>query len=177
MNPDTLNLILGDVLAACATAYAQTGAPNAPARMFQTHGQPIVEGEQLTVSTLGISTVHPFPLAQLRAVRTVAVGSAGVSIEVWRSCWPAPEATSHASKNLPDPGKLTAAAQILQQDAATLWGWLAQQITQGTLIPSIPTIRDAADVSMSPMVALGPQGLLAGWRFPIAVKLSTVVYP
>ena len=170
--PNTVSLIANDVMDACVAAYGQDGAPNVPARTFITHGIPTVTGEQLTVATLGISTVHPFPLAQLRAVRTNAVGSTGMSIEVWRSCWPTFEASSPVNKTRPSPSTYTEAASALLLDAATIWGWIADQVTQGTLIPSISTIADASDVSISPMIPMGPQGTYVGFKLPIAVKLS-----
>lgn len=172
MNPNTLVLILGDVLQAVTNAYGQTGAPDIPARVFTTHGTPVVEGEQLTVSSLGISATHPFPLAQLRAVRSTVVGSAGISIECWRSCWPLPNVTGNVGGTYVDPSAYSKASQALALDAVTVWGWIADLATAGTLVPSIPTIRDSADVSISPMVPLGPQGNVAGWRLQLAVKLS-----
>lgn len=171
MIPTTLVTVLTDLLTACENAYTQAGAPTVPSRRFVTHGVPVVEGEQLTVNSGGVSATHPFPLAQLRAVKTTVVPSALVTIEVWRSCWPAADVTS-PSKTLPSPAKFTAAAEALAKDAATLFGWIGQLAADGGLLPSLPTIATASDVSLSPMVPLGPQGTLAGWRWPIAVKLS-----
>lgn len=174
MDPAVYRTILTDVLAACEDAYSAVGAPDIPARRFIAHGQPVASGEQLTVSPLGISAAHPFPLAQLRAIKTTAIGSAGIAVEVWRQCWPSAEMTSPASKNLPNPAAFTAATLTLADDATTIWGHLADLCAGGGLVPSLPSIAVAEDTSISPMVPLGPTGLLAGWRLTIAVKLSVV---
>lgn len=173
MNPDVLQTVLTDLLTACENAYGQTDAPKIPARRWVTHGQPVVEGEQLTVTTFGLAATHPFPLQQVRAVKTSVVASAQCSIEVWRTCWPTATATA-AAKTLPAPTKFQDAALALALDAATLFGWISQLAAQGGLIPSLPGISRAEDVSLGQMVPLGPQGTLAGWRWPVAVKLSVL---
>lgn len=174
LKPSTLPTILSDVLTACQNAYGQTGAPEIPARTFVAHGQPVVQPgvDQLTVQSLGISAVHPFPLAQLRALRTTVVPSAGISIEIWRSCWPSPDATSHASKNAVSPQQFTAASSALALDLTTVWGWLADLAVHDGLVASFPTIAGAADISMSPAIPLGPQGTMAGWKILLAAKMS-----
>lgn len=173
MNPTVLRTVLTDILAQCVAAYGQSGAPAAPARQFVTHGQPVVEGEQLTVWSGGLSATHPFPLAQLRAVKTTVVGSALVNIEVWRPCWPPAHVTT-PSKTLPAPTKLQEAALDVADDAATLFGWISNLAAKGGLCPHLPGIATASDVSLGPMLPLGPQGLLVGWRWPMAVKLSVL---
>lgn len=172
--PVTLVTILSDVLASCQAAYGQTGAPAAPSRAFMTLGTPTVEGEQLTVAWSGVSTVHPFPLSQQRAIRAVAVGSVGLAVEVWRTCWPVPQVTSPTAGTLVSPDVYTAASAGLLTDAATIWGWLSRLAVEGGLCPSLPTIAGAADVALQPMVPLGPQGNLVGLRLPVSVKLSVV---
>lgn len=171
IQPNFLPTLLSDVLGACEDAFAQTGAPAIPSRSYLTHGTPVVEGEQLTVQSLGLSVTHPFPLAQLRAVRTTVVGSAGVSIEIWRSCWPMPQ-VSAAGSTLPHPSKFGDAAATLALDASTLWGWMADLAVNGGMCPSFATIGIADDVSLSPLVPLGPLGGLAGWRLQMAIKIS-----
>lgn len=176
MPASTLGLVLTDTLAACVAAFAAPNTPVIPTRHYITHGQPVAAQEQLTVQSLGIAADHPFPLAQIRAVKSSVVAGAGLSVEIWRSCWPAAD-VSNPRATLPAPNKLQAAALILAQDAAALYGFFCDGAAAGTLFPSLPLIRVADDVSLSPLVPLGPQGLLAGWRFGLAVKLTTIPAP
>lgn len=173
MNPNVYALVLTDVLAACVDAYAQDGAPRLPKRAFTCHGQPPVEGEQLVVWSGGLSSTHPFPLAQLRAAKTTVVGSALVNIEVWRTCWPAPSASGVAAA-LPAPQAFTDATDVLARDAITLFGTLADLAVKGGLCPHLPGVSTASDVALGQMLPLGPQGTLAGWRWPMSVKLSVL---
>lgn len=173
MDQTTVSLVLNDIMAACEAAFGQDGAPAIPPKRWISHGPlPIAEGDQLTVTCVGISSVHPFPLQGLRSVRSNVQPSAGITIEIWRTCWPTPSGTV-AQKQLPNPKKLTPAALDLAADASCLFGYLIRQITAGTLCPSLPLIGQADDFAITPMVPTGPQGAYAGWRWPIAVKLTT----
>lgn len=167
----SISTILTDVLAACVAAYGQTGAPAVPSRQFISHGQPIWEGEQLTVCATGLSVVHPFPLTAQRAAKTTVQPSLGVSVEVVRACWPQPKVSGPGSQ-LPDPSAFTAAGLALAKDAATIFGWITDLAVTGGLIPSYPTIGGNNDVALGVMVPTGPQGLWAGWRWPISIKVA-----
>jgi hypothetical protein len=173
MDATTIPLVLADIMTACVAAFDPPGAPAAPARRFCSHGQqPIVEGEQLTVTCVGISSVHPFPLQGLRAIRSTVVPSAGITIEIWRTCWPTAQGSA-AQRTMPNPTKLNAAALTAAADGSCLYGALARLITAGTLCPSLPLIGTADDFAISPALPLGPQAQVVGWRIPIAVKLTT----
>ena len=172
MIPTTLATILNDILEAATDAFEQPGTNPVPARAYISHGLTVPwEGEQLTVSSSAVNATHPFPLNQVRGIKTSLIPSLSVVVEIVRECWPEPRASA-AAKSLPDPTKLTTAALSLANDASSLYGYLAQQITAGTLILSIPTINTATDFAVGQMVPTGPQGRMAGWKLPISVKLS-----
>jgi hypothetical protein len=60
----------------------------------------------------------------------------------------------------------------LQNDAAALFGHVAQLAAGGLLFPNAPAggVALSQDTAISPLVLLGPTGSMAGWRMPIAVK-------
>lgn len=172
MKADSIELICNDLLAACAQAYTEMAyAPKVPERRFVTHGQAVAVGEQLTVSCAGVKLGKPFPLPQISQVETVAIPQADFVIEIWRAGWPPPEMSS-ASKSLPDPSSVADAAITLSRDAATLFAYISNLSALGGLLPSIPEIETSARMSLQPMVPLGPVGQLAGWRWPMSVKLA-----
>jgi hypothetical protein len=172
VNPTSTTTALTDLLAAAVAAFDQEGANTAPAIQFISHSQPITYGtDQLAVWTPGIRRTKPFPLTALSAVDKTVIPGLDLIIELWRSCWPG-ASVSAASKSLPAPQDITTAATTLANDAAALFGHISTLIAAGTLFPSLPTIRTSSDVSLSPLVALPPQGSLAGWRFPLALKLA-----
>jgi hypothetical protein len=173
VNPDVLPTILADVLAACAAAYTQEGAPPVPKRQFVTHGQAVASDEQLTVATGWVGPTRPFPLAQQRAVKSSVVGAALINVEVWRTCWPTAGGTN-VQTTLPSPTKLQDAGLLLAADATTLFGWISTLAANGGLCPNVPGISTAEDVGLGQMVPLGPSATLAGWRWPITVKLSVL---
>ncbi len=173
MKPDTIQTVLGDILAACVAAYSDPGAPSPPSQHYISHGGPgfLAKGDQLIVWSGGISATHPFPLTQLTAVKKVVVPSALISIQVMRDCWPTGNVTN-VNATTPSPGEFSAAAEASALDAATIFGYIAQHATIGDLLPSLPTISTAQDIAFTPMVPVGPLGTRIGWRWPFAVKLS-----
>lgn len=171
MNPLTLRTVMRDVLAAATAAYEAEGAPKVPALRYLMHGTPTWAGEQLVVWSPGLLSSGPFPLPKLRAVRTTIIPGAQLNIEVIRECWPVTEGTN-VRQTAPGPDQWTDAAEMAALDASTLFSHIAQQITVGTLCPSLPGLRGADDFALSPMVPLGPLGARFGWRLPLAVKLA-----
>lgn len=172
MDPTSITTALGDILTACTDAFAQDGTNPAPGLMFVTHGQPITYGvDQLAIWTPGLRTTKPFPLTRLSAIRTSVIPALDITIELWRACWPLP-AVSSASKQLPNATAISTATAFLDNDAATLYGHIADLATHGHLFPSLPTIGKADDVQLQTLAPLAPQGALAGWRWPISVKLA-----
>lgn len=175
MDATTLPLLLTDIMDACVAAFEPDGTPAVPARRFISHGQqPIVEGEQLTVTLVGISAVHPFPLTGLRSIRTSAQPSAGIQIDLWRTCWPTVQGGA-VGKSMPAPTKLQDAALAAAADGSCLYGALLRRITAGTLCPSLPLIGKADDFAISPAIPQGPSGQVVGWRIPLAVKITTTL--
>jgi hypothetical protein len=171
VRPDTIETVLNDVLAACTDAFGQEGANKAPERMFVTHGQPVVTSEQLVVWSPGVRPTKPFPLTRLGAIKDSVIPGLDVTIELWRSCWPVPKAQGPTAQ-LASPEALTKAALSLANDAASLFGYVSGLAAAGTLFPSLPTLGTSSDVALLPLVSLAPQGALAGWRWPVALKLA-----
>src|SRR5262249_30445688 len=112
----------------------------------------------------------PFPLTQLRAPKETITPGADFAIEVWRACWPQPNVTG-AGSQLASPSAFQDAALLLQQDLATLVGYLTTLGLEGLLLPSFPALKTAQDVAFGVPVPLGPTGPVAGWRWPLQVKL------
>ncbi len=174
MNATTVRTVVRDILTACTAAFAQPNTPDPPANIFSSHGQAGgIQGEYLCVWSGGLSSTHPFPLAQLGAIKKTVVPSTLITIELMRECWPQAHASA-AVKATASPDTFTAASEALMLDAATIFSYIAQHATIGDLIPSLPTIHTAQDIAFSPMVPVGPLGNRAGWRWPMAVKLSVI---
>lgn len=176
MNQATVSTLLTDLLDSCVAAYTAVGG-TPPARRFVSHGgQALWYGEQLTVTWTALRPVSPFPLEQQRAPRTNVVPSAEFQVEVVRACWPQPNAQQTGAA-LPDPGAIQTAALALSVDAATLFWYLSTLAVRGgedgepVMFPHLPTIKLAEDIRVGAIVPSGPQGQLAGVRFPVQVAL------
>ena len=172
MNPLTVRTVLRDVIQACVDSYTHPDAPTIPHLAFVTHGQPVWIGEQLTVSSGGISSTRPFPLTRTSAVKTSVVPGTTVNIEVVRDCWPQPQVSS-VSKQTVHPSRYASAAEAVAMDAATIFAYIAQRAATGILLPSLPS-STAADIALGAMVPIGPIGTKVGYRWPIQVKLAVV---
>lgn len=176
MNPSTAATALNDVLVACQAAFAQEGTNEPPTLAYITHGPPQVfpldtPTDRLIVYSPGIRSVKPMPLTRLSAIQETVIPALDIVIELWRDIWPLPEVSSVA-KQTPTGDTFTEAALSLANDACALFGYVGGLAVHGELFPSLPTIGKASDLALSPLVQLAPQGRLAGWRWPIALKLA-----
>lgn len=172
MTPNTVGLLLDDLLKACVDAYAALEvAHGPPQRQLKTHGQtPAADGEQLVVSCTSVRPARPFPATDIGPQYQALIPAADLSIWLWRACWPT--ADSHAQQiTLPTPDAIAEAAARLAEDASTLFAYVSQLAVTGTLFPSVAGLGVGA-VTVQSMVPLEPSGKLAGWRWPLTVKLA-----
>lgn len=162
MDATFLEKVGADVLAVCEDAYGQVpDAPTIPGRRFVTHGQPVWDNEQLAVAVLAIKPTKPFPQQQISRIECAVIAGVDLSIEIVRK-W---------CTNGCDADQLAAATMLLGRDAATLWAHVAQEATGGRLLRSFPGVGCKA-VGLGGLVPVGPQGGMAGWRWPISIELA-----
>lgn len=165
MTPLSVESVLAEILAACVGAYSHTdGAPELPDRRYVTHGPIVADDEQLVVSSAGLRTAKAFPGATSAAVDCAVVAQLDAVVEVWRCCWPMTDDEGHA----PTADVLNEAGLKLARDVSTLWPYVAGLATAGGLV----TGATCHDVALGTMTPQGPQGGMAGWRWPISVKLA-----
>lgn len=172
MKATTVNTLLTDLLATCVDAYnVIEGAPAAPSRQFVSFGEPpTYSGDQLAVWHTGYRLVNPFPLSKTSAAFAAVMPAADLMILVLRDCWPTPKVGTPASSSLATSESIQKAALAAGLDGGTLEAHLSDLAVKGGMFPSLP-IRDG-DVSMSPMLPVGPQGGHVGYRCTISVKLA-----
>jgi hypothetical protein len=173
MDASTISTVATDLLAGIVASFSQPNTPTVPARQIVTHGAPVVQPsvEELAVYVTGVRSTRPFPLPRVSAVKVSVLPAVEIMVELWRACWPVPS-VNPANKALAEMSAYTAAALALAEDAATMFGYVADLATAGGLFPSLPTIDRSEYVALSSMVPLGPSAAMAGWRWPIAVYLA-----
>lgn len=173
MIADTINTLCTDLLQTCIDAYTTIpGAPAAPAFQFVSFGEPLTYPDsQLAVWCTGIRLVNPFPVTKSSTPNFAAVmPAADLMVLVQRACWPTPSVTTPSSSSLPKTADIQAAAIAANLDASVLTAHLTQLSVKGGMFPSLP-IRNG-DVSMSPLLPVGPAGGHVGWRGTVTVKLA-----
>lgn len=172
MDARILTTLSTDLLKACVDAYAQVpAAGEPPERRYVTHGPAVAAGDQLTVAVSGFKVSQPFPTTQTGPIQRSAVGAAELTVELYRRCWPVPD-LGPASSSLPSAESLTDAASLLAEDAATVWLWVAGLASLGNLFPSVDGLIGVGDTAALPMLPVPVSGQVAGWRWPIVVKLA-----
>jgi hypothetical protein len=81
----------------------------------------------------------------------------------WSRCWPAID-----GEGIPDAAEITAAAQLLNVDLASVTTGLLQRWSDRTLFSTMP---DCERVALGQVSPVGPSGGMAGFRFLVSVRL------
>jgi hypothetical protein len=157
-----------ELLGFCAAALAEL-PQGAPDRQYVAMGAPVLDCEQLTVHCyqIGEGQTSPATLPLDRARRAVTfprINMAFLVVTIARECYPGP--TGASLNKPPDPAALNAAAAILCSDAWLLWNAVPAALRAGELWGGCNF------TAWEPLLPLQPSGKIAGWTFPLQVKID-----
>lgn len=165
---DTLYDLAAELLGFCAAAL-DTLPAGAPARQYVAIGPPALDCEQLTVHVFQVGEATTSPLTPAlerfeRAVKTPRVNLVFMVVTIARDCYPGP--TGKNANRPPEPADLNAAARTISADGWLLWNVLPAALRAGELWGSCNL------TGWEPLQPIPPSGLIAGWTFPLQVKID-----
>lgn len=165
---DTLYDLAAELLGFCAAAL-DTLPVGAPDRQYVSIGPPAFDCEQLTVHVLqvGEAATSPAntPLDRMRRAVTVPrIDLSFMVVTIVRDCYPGPSGAN--ANRPPEVADLDAAARIISADGWLLWNIVPAALAAGELWGACNF------TGWEPMQPVPAQGKVAGWTFPLQVKID-----
>lgn len=170
---DTLYDLQVELLEFCAAALAELPS-GAPARQYVAIGPPALDCEQLTVHAFqvgeGVTSPTATPLDRMRrGVTTPRIDLAFLVVTIVRDCYPGP--TGANLNQPPSAADLDAAAKIISADGWMLWNAVPAALRAGELWGACNL------TAWEPLQPIPPSGQVAGWTFPLQVKIDAFSPP
>lgn len=144
----------------------------APSRCYVSVGEPAFDCDQMTthITGFGVAATNQHQASGDPKHARAVLYEARIDLLVVR-CYTdegALPSLIDTTVKLPTVPALTAVSEVLHTDAWTLWRELRKRIVDGSLFAG-PGCRGT---SLGPLVPLGEQGALNGWRLTVTVEVS-----